>query len=163
VTQTVPPPSLPVTWRPQRSRIVAYGFATIVVAGAVVLAVILPPPFSIADRVAMVGLGCLIAAVLYLLGRCRVEADEEGITLVNVLRVHRYTWPEVLAVTLVEGEPWAKIDFADGSTIGAMGIQGSEKERARRQVAELKALIHAHGEAGEPGGFGGPGRSDEPD
>src|SRR5690606_37872707 len=121
----------------------------------VIVALILAPPFAIADRVAMVGLGCLIATVLPLLGRCRVEADEEGITLANVLRVHRYTGPDVRTVILVEGEPWARIDFADGSTIGAMGIQGSEKERARRQVAELTALIHAHGEAGEPDGSSG--------
>jgi len=120
------------------------------VAGAVIFAIALPEPFTVADRLALVGLGCLIAGVLHLLGRCRVEADEEGITLVNALRVHRYTWPEVLGVTLVPGEPWAKIDFADGATIGAMGIQGSEKDRAHRQVAELQALIHIRSEASEP-------------
>jgi hypothetical protein len=139
-----------VTWRPRKGRIVAYGFASVVVIGSVILAVALPEPFSLADKLAMVGLGCVIASVLHLLGRCRVEADERGITLVNALRRHQYTWPEVLAVTLLEGDPWAKIDFADGATIGAMGIQGSEKERARRQAAELAALIHARAETREP-------------
>ncbi|MCG5212390.1 PH domain-containing protein [Streptosporangium sp. KLBMP 9127] len=148
--QNATPPSLPVTWRPRRGRIVAYGFAAVLVVGSVILAIALPDPFTIADKLAMVALGCLIAGVLHLLGRCRVEADEQGLTLVNALRVHRYSWPEVLDVTLIEGEPWAKIDFADGATIGAMGIQGSEKERARRQAAELLALIHERAEAGEP-------------
>ncbi|GLW12152.1 hypothetical protein Misp01_72800 [Microtetraspora sp. NBRC 13810] len=148
--ETVPPPSLPVTWRPHRGRIVAYGFAAVLVAGSLVFAVVLPEPFSLADRVAMVGLGGLIAGVLHMLGRSRVEADEQGITLVNALRVHRYSWPEVLDVTLAEGEPFAKIDFADGATIGAMGIQGSEKARAHHQAAELAALIRERGEAGEP-------------
>ncbi|MDF5756837.1 PH domain-containing protein [Spongiactinospora sp. TRM90649] len=150
MSEIVTPPSLPVTWRPRRGRLVAYGFAAAAIIGSVVLAIALPAPFGLADKAFMVILGCVFAGVLHLLGRCRVEADDRGVTLVNALRTHSYTWPEVLDVTLVDGEPWAKIDFADGSTVGAMGIQGSEKERARRQVAELTALIHERGEAGEP-------------
>ncbi|MEV8638781.1 PH domain-containing protein [Streptosporangium sp. NPDC051023] len=147
--ENVSPPPLPVVWRPRKGRIVAYGFAGVIIVGAVILAILLPPPFTLADKIAMVVLGGMIAGVLHLLGRCRVEADERGITVVNPLRVHRYEWPEVLAVTLTESEPWAKIDFADGATIGAMGLQGSEKDRTVRQVHELAALIRERGEAPE--------------
>ncbi|GHH62444.1 hypothetical protein GCM10017673_01430 [Streptosporangium violaceochromogenes] len=127
----------------------AYGFAGLIMTGALLMAIFLPPPFTVADRIAMILLGGAIAGVLHLLGRCRVKADEGGITVVNPLRVHRYEWPEVLAVTLVDGEPWAKLDFADGMTVGAMGLQGSEKERTVRQVRELAALIRERGEAEE--------------
>ncbi|MEU0516237.1 PH domain-containing protein [Streptosporangium sp. NPDC006007] len=147
--ESVSPPPLPVVWRPRKGRVVAYGFAGLIMLGALLMALLLPPPFTPADRVAMLLLGGVIAGVLHLLGRCRVEADEQGITVVNPLRVHRYEWPEVLAVTLVESEPWAKIDFADGATVGAMGLQGSEKERTVRQVRELAALIRERGEAEE--------------
>ncbi|MFD0659995.1 PH domain-containing protein [Thermocatellispora tengchongensis] len=118
--------------------------------GSIVFAVVLPEPFTLADKIAMVGLGCLMAAVLHLLGRCRVVADDEGVTVVNPVRTHRYSWPEVLDVTLIEGEPWAKIDFSDGATVGAMGIMGSEKALARRQAAELDALIRLRAEARGP-------------
>ncbi|MFF5204631.1 PH domain-containing protein [Streptosporangium sp. NPDC000396] len=147
--ESVPAPKLPVVWRPKKGRIVPYGFAGVVVLGALLMAFLLPPPFGLADRVAMVALGGAIAGVLHLLGRCRVEADEQGITVVNPLRVHRYEWPEVLGVTLTPHEPWAKIDFTDGATIGAVGLQGSEKERTVRQVLELSALIRERGEAEE--------------
>ncbi|MBB2912836.1 hypothetical protein FHS43_004131 [Streptosporangium becharense] len=147
--ESVSPPPLPVVWRPRNGRAVAYGFAGVIVLGALLMAVFLPPPFKLSDRVAMVALGGLIAWVLHLLGRCRVEADERGVTVVNPLRVHRYEWPEVIDVTLVEGEPWAKIDFSDGATIGAVGLQGSEKGRTVRQVHELRALIRERGEADE--------------
>lgn len=136
-------------WRPKMGRIVAYGFAAVILLGALLMAVFLPPPFTLVDKVAMVVLGGLIAGALHLLGRCRVEADERGITVVNPLRVHRYEWPEVLGVTLTQSEPWAKIDFADGATVGAMGLQGSEKDRTVRQVRELAALIRERGEAEE--------------
>ena len=149
MSEPVSPPPLPVTWRPRRTRVVAYGFAALIVVGAVVMAVLIAPPFQIADRVAIVAFGCAVAYVLHLLGRVRVEADEEGITIVNAMRTHRYTWPEVIDVTLLVGDPWPRIDFSDGRTIGAMGIQGSEKPAARRAVAELSALIRERSEARE--------------
>ncbi|MBB5077059.1 PH domain-containing protein [Nonomuraea endophytica] len=147
--EPVSPPPLPVTFRPRRGRIVPYGFAVIILIGAVLMALFIAEPFQLADRIAIVLFGCAVAYILHLLGRVRVEADERGITLVNALRTHHYTWPEVLDVTLMVGDPWPKIDFSDGRTVGAMGIQGSEKARAKQATAELKALIRAKGEAGE--------------
>jgi hypothetical protein len=147
--ESVSPPALPVVWRPKKGRIVAYGFAGVIVLGALLLAILLPPPFTVPDKAAMFALSLVVAGILHLLGRCRVEADEQGITVVNPLRVHRYEWSEVIGVTLILNEPWAKIDFTDGSTIGAMGLQGSEKDRTVRQVRELAALIKERGEADE--------------
>ncbi|MFC4589811.1 PH domain-containing protein [Sphaerisporangium corydalis] len=141
------PPPLPVVWRPRRARILAYGFAAVMLVGSVVLALLLPPPFKLPDKIGLVVFGCVVAFILHLLGRLRVEADELGVTVVNAVRVHRYEWPEVLGVTLPEGEPWPKLDLADGSSVGAMGIQGTEKGRSRRAVTELRALIHQYGEA----------------
>ncbi|MFC6084969.1 PH domain-containing protein [Sphaerisporangium aureirubrum] len=142
-----PLPALPVVWRPRRARVLAYGFASIMVAGAIILAVLLPPPFGLPDKIGVALFGCLIAYILHLLGRLRVEADTKGVTVVNAIRTHRYEWPEVLDVTLPEGEPWPRIDLADGSSVGAMGIQGTEKSRSRQAVTELRTLIHHYGEA----------------
>ncbi|GAA3699812.1 PH domain-containing protein [Nonomuraea antimicrobica] len=149
MSEPVSPPPLPVTWRPRRGRFVAYGFATLIVVGSVMMAIFIAQPFKLPDRVALVAFGCAVAFVLHLLGRVRVEADERGVTIVNALRTHRYEWAEILEVTLVVGDPWPRIDFSDGRTIGAMGIQGSEKSRAHRATAELRALISERGEARE--------------
>ncbi|MEV0820361.1 PH domain-containing protein [Nonomuraea rubra] len=147
--EPVSPPPLPVTWRPRRGRVVAYGFAAVIVLGAVVMAVFIAEPFKLPDRVAIVAFGCGVAWLLHLLGRVRVEADEQGLTIVNAARTHRVTWPEVLEVTMVVGDPWPRLDLSDGRTVGAMGIQGSEKARARQATAELRALIRQRGEAQE--------------
>ncbi|MFC7643480.1 hypothetical protein ACFQX6_23720 [Streptosporangium lutulentum] len=56
----------------------AYGFAGAIVLGALLLAIFLPRPFTVADKFAMLVLGLLVAGILHLLGRCRVEADERG-------------------------------------------------------------------------------------
>lgn len=121
--------------------------AVFLLVGSVVFALVLPSQFKWPDRVAIVGFFALVAWVLHLLGRMRVSADEDGITVVNALRTHRYAWAEVLGVYLPDAEPWPRLDLADGSTVGAMGIQGSEKARAAEAVMELRALIEAKGEA----------------
>jgi hypothetical protein len=144
-------PSLPVTWLPRRSRAVAYTVAAVLVAGAVVFAVLLPAPrFQLPDRVGVVVFACGLAWLLHMIGRCRVVADERGVTLVNAFRVRRYEWAELIDVSMGVGDPWPHLDLADGSSVAVMGIQGSEKERAQRAIAELRALIRQYGEAPEP-------------
>ncbi|GAA1024153.1 membrane protein [Acrocarpospora pleiomorpha] len=144
-----PLPTLPLIWRPRRSRHVAYSLAALMVAGSLIMAVVLPEQFKAPDRIGMVAFFAAIAWVLHLIGRIRVVADEKGVTVVNVLRTHRYEWAEVLDVTLADADPWPRLDLADGTVIGAMGIQGSEKIRAARAVAELRILLKAKGEAPE--------------
>jgi hypothetical protein len=114
-----------------------------------VLAVVMPPPWALADRLGLVAIALMVAGVLHLLARSRVTVDDRGLTVVNGLRRHEYEWAEVLAVSMPEGAPWPTLDLADGSTLAAMGIQSSDGERARRAVAELAALIHERGEASE--------------
>ena len=124
--------------------------AVLVLITMTVLAVVIAPPFTLADRVGLVLIGLAIAALLYQLGRCRVSADDAGVTLVNPFRTRRLAWAEVLGVTMAEGEPWPTLDLADGSTVSAMGIQRSDGPRARQALAELRALVHERGEAADP-------------
>ncbi|WP_283133704.1 PH domain-containing protein [Rhizohabitans arisaemae] len=141
------PPELPVTWRPKRGRWVPHGSAIVSLVGFAALAVLMPASFKLPDRIMMFLFGALLAWILYLLGRCRVVADVSGVTVVNAMRTHRYSWAEIIQVNMVRGDPWPRLDLADGSTIGAMGIQGGEPARAWQAVEEFKALIHKFGEA----------------
>jgi hypothetical protein len=124
--------------------------AGVVMITMIALAIAVAPPFKIVDRVGLVLFGAAIAGLLYLLGRSRVTADAEGLTVVNPVRTRRLEWAEVLRVNMGEGEPWPTLDLADGSTVSAMGIQRSDGDRARRALAELRTLLHERGEAAEP-------------
>jgi hypothetical protein len=123
-----------------------FGLALLVVGIAVWLT--LPQ----AGRDAFTGLQRLTVIAMFLvgvvlghaLGRCRVDADESGLRVVNGYRSHALSWPQVVAVRLRPGNPWATFDLADGTSLAAMGIQGSDGRRARRQVRQLRSLIEAH-------------------
>ncbi len=121
----------------------------VVVLGMVALAVAMPPPWALGDRLGLVAMGVIVAGVLHMLARSRVVADDYGLTLVNGLRTHEYEWAEILGVSMDEGAPWPTFDLADGSTVVAMGIQASDGEHANRAVAELAAMVHERGEAFE--------------
>ncbi|MBA9006582.1 PH domain-containing protein [Thermomonospora cellulosilytica] len=131
-------------WRPRRTRIVAYTMAGVIVFGMIVLAVVVAPQFQLADRVLLVVFGLFLGWLLHMFARCRVEADEHGLTVVNAFRTRRLTWPEILRVTMGEGDPWPTLDLSDGTSLSAMGINGAEKTRAARHLAELRTLLARH-------------------
>jgi hypothetical protein len=152
-----PPPSgdpaLPVTWRPRRTRRVTLGAAAVVTACAVVVAAALPSgggaPWGLADRVGVVLVGLLVAAVLVVLARPRVTADAGGLTVVNLVRARRLAYAEVVRVQLRDGDPWVMLDLADGGTLAAMGIQASEGVRAGEAADELRAVVERASRVGD--------------
>jgi Bacterial PH domain len=126
---------------------VAYGTAAVVVAVSVVLAVALPGGsggFRLIDRVGLILFGLGVAALLHVLARPRVRANEDGVTVVNVFRRRQLEWAEILEVTLREGDPWVYLDLTDGSVLAAMGLQAADGERGRAMARELRALVRSH-------------------
>jgi hypothetical protein len=99
--------------------------------------------FTTFQRATLVFLGLLAFSCLYALIRSRVVAERDRLVVVNGYRRHEYAWAEVVAVHLPPGAPWVTLDLADGTTAAAMGIQGSDGDRARRAVRELRRLVAA--------------------
>ena len=138
-------PVLPRTWRPLGVRLAGlfFGVLLLVVCGFAWIG--LDPEvrdrFTSFQRGTLVVLGLMAGAVAYALMRSRVVAEDERLVVVNGYKRREFDWPEVLAVRLPPGAPWATLDLADGTTVPAMGIQGSDGQRARTAVRELRALI----------------------
>jgi len=143
-----PAPDLPVRLRPLGVRVMSVVLAVVLV--GTVVAVWYAMPIDVRDQFTNFQKGTVIAMMLvafvigHALSRCRVDADEDGLTVVNGYRTHQLDWNQVVAVTLRPGNPWALLDLSDGTTRSAMGIQGSDGNRARRQVQQLRALVEAH-------------------
>jgi hypothetical protein len=86
--------------------------------------------------------GLLAFALWFALVRSRVVAEESRLVVVNGYRRREFEWAEVVAVHLPPGAPWVTLDLADGTTVAAMGIQGSDGTRAKRAVRELRSLVN---------------------
>ena len=143
------PVPLPRTWRPLGVRLAGWVFGVSLL--IVVVVAWLAVPASVRDatsfpqRVTLLGFLGLGVVVMHALMRCRVTATEDGLVVVNGYRQRELAWPQVLAVSLPAGAPWATLDLADGTSVSAMGIQGSDGQRARDAVRELRSLLDAGG------------------
>ncbi len=138
-------PTLPHTWRPFGVRIAGalFGGMLFIVCAAAWFG--FDPEtrakFTGFQRGTLVFLGLLAFSAGFALVRSRVVAEPDRLVVVNGYRRHEYQWAEVLAVHLPPGAPWAILDLADGTTAAAMGIQGSDGDRAQTAVRQLRALI----------------------
>ncbi|MFJ8719061.1 PH domain-containing protein [Streptomyces violaceus] len=142
-------PTLPVTFRPGSTRAVLLTAAVailIVITGVAMLLKQLSP----AERLSFVLTALLLDAVLLLLARPKVVADESGVTVVNLTNKRRLEWAEILQVTLRPGDPWVFLNLSDGTSLPVLGIQpGIARQRAIADARALRALAEARSVADE--------------
>ncbi|KOV62798.1 PH domain-containing protein [Streptomyces sp. MMG1121] len=136
-------PVLPVTFRPGHTR------AILLTAGVVIFLTIsaiglLLEQLGPGERLSFVVTGALVFWVLTLLARVRVDADESGVTVVNIASKRRLDWAEIVQVNLRPGDPWVFLNLSDGTSLPALGIQpGIAKQRAIADARALRALAEA--------------------
>jgi len=136
-------PSLPVTFRPGRTRAVLLG------AGAAIFVVIttvalLLETLGPGERLSFVFVAALLFGVLVLLARPKVVADDSGVTVVNIAGSRHLEWAEIVQVNLRPGDPWVFLNLSDGTSLPALGIQpGIAKQRAIEDARTLRALAEA--------------------
>ncbi|MFF5188916.1 PH domain-containing protein [Streptomyces sp. NPDC000345] len=136
-------PTLPVTFRPGRTRAVLLtaGVAIfLVISGVAMMLEKLGP----GERLSFVVTGGLIFWVLAQLARVRVVAEDSGVTVVNIASRRRLDWAEIIQVNLRPGDPWVFLDLTDGTSLPALGIQpGIDKQQAITDARTLRALAEA--------------------
>lgn len=134
---------------PHRLRRVSAVGAVALVFLFTVLALALPAgsgrgQFHRADEIAVFVLGLVCAGLVLLIARPRVEADEDGVRVRNILRSHRLSWAVVAAVRFEPGEPWASLEVHDDDSVPVMAVQAADGPSAQEAVAELRRLLLAH-------------------
>lgn len=143
-----PVPALPHTWRPFGVRVAVWLLGGLLL--ALIIAVWIGLGAEVRGQFTLFQRGTLIFMALLLFGtynalvRSRITATEEDLTVVNGYRKRVYEWSQVIGVSLRRGAPWGSLDLSDGTTIALIGVQGSDGERARRAVRELRAVIAAN-------------------
>jgi hypothetical protein len=146
---TTSPP--PVSAVPRRLRIICAAAAAVVVAVMAVVGLLLKSTatgvvnFRTSDQVAMVGLGLVLGAGILLLGRSRVDADADGIRVLNILGRHELPWSAVRAVRFDRNSAWASLLLSNDDELAVLAVQASDRMRAVRAVEGMRALLaHAH-------------------
>jgi hypothetical protein len=99
--------------------------------------------FQAGDQLAMVGLGVLGGLGILLFTRPRVEADERGIRIRNIVGGYDLPWDVVRSVQFNRGAPWASLELRDDDLVPVMAVQSADKKYAVDAVRSLRALLAA--------------------
>ncbi|GAA3802307.1 PH domain-containing protein [Streptomyces chiangmaiensis] len=143
-------PTLPVTFRPGRTRAVLLSAGVAIFVVITVVAMLLEQ-LSPGERLSFILTAAVLFGVLLLLARPKVVADESGVTVVNIASRRHLHWAEIVQVNLRPGDPWVFLNLSDGTSLPALGIQpGIAKERAIEDARTLRALAEARS-AVDPG------------
>lgn len=139
--------ALPRTWRPFGPRMAAAVFSVVLVGAFAYLWLSFDAEtrasVNLLQRLTVGGLVLAGLALMFALARSRVTATVDRLVVVNGYRHHEYEWAEVIAIRMPPGAPWPTMDLADGTTVSVMGIHGSDGDRARGAVRELRAVLDA--------------------
>jgi hypothetical protein len=141
------PPTLPVTFRPSRTRAVLLTAGVAIFVTITVIALLLEE-LGPGERLSFIFTAALLAGVLFLLARVKVVADESGVTVQNIAGRRRLEWAEIIQVNLRPGDPWVFLNLSDGTSLPALGIQpGIAKQQAIADAKALRALAEARSTA----------------
>lgn len=144
----VPAPTLPHTWRPFGVRIAVGVLGGLLIAVCAAVWLSLKPEiraqFSVLEKGTLIFVALLLFTVYNALVRSKVIATAEGLTVVNGYRRRRYEWSQVIQVSLRRGAPWGTLDLSDGTSVSLIGVQGSDGDRARRAIREIRAAVEAN-------------------
>ncbi|HXV92100.1 MAG TPA: PH domain-containing protein [Pseudonocardia sp.] len=131
--------------RPRKVRWAAWVCAVVTVAFFVVIALLLRNSptgvfFRLADQVAMVVLGLLVAGGILLLARPRARADATGIEVRNILSSTFYPWEVVRAVSFPDGASWARLELPADEYVSVLAIQAVDGQHAVDAITRVRAL-----------------------
>jgi hypothetical protein len=141
------PPTLPVTFRPGRTRAVLLTAGVAIFVTITVIALLLEQ-LGPGERLSFIFTAALLAGVLFLLARVMVVADESGVTVQNIAGRRHLEWAEIIQVNLRPGDPWVFLNLSDGTSLPALGIQpGIAKQQAIADAKALRALAEARSTA----------------
>ncbi|RBY82842.1 PH domain-containing protein [Geodermatophilus sp. TF02-6] len=146
----MPTPAPPaVSAVPRRWRSLCAVLAVVVAAVLTYVGVSLPDNvtgvarYTVADQVAVVGLGLVLGGGLLALGRPRVDADATGIRVRNLLGQRELPWTAVRAVRFDKRFRWATVLTTDDDEFALLAVQGADGDRAVDAVEGLRALLAA--------------------
>jgi hypothetical protein len=134
-----------VVLRPRRARLVVYPAAAALFIVLVGVAFLMPSGgrhgWGTGSRLAVVVFAAACVWFLHRLASVRIETDDAGATVVNVLRRRRLEWTEIVGVRLSRDDAWLMLDVSDGTSLAAMGVQRSEGDLAERQAAAFARMV----------------------
>ena len=130
-------------FRPRFARVVTIALAVLVV-GSTAAIILAMSVLTTGDRLGFVLVGGLIVWFLWRQATVVARADDDGLTVRNLVFTRRLEWAEIVSVRFGSGRPWVQLDLSDGDTLAVMGIQRADGAFADAEARRLATLVAMH-------------------
>ena len=135
--------------RPRRLRITVIALAVLIMLAHIVWAVILVRgdtgvTFSVADQLAFVVIGIVLAGAVLTLLRVRVRAGAPGVEIRGPWRVRVWSWDHVVGLTFPRSSYWPRLELPAYEHIGIWAIQSVDGPDAAEAMRRLREVIREY-------------------
>ncbi|HVQ95480.1 MAG TPA: PH domain-containing protein [Mycobacteriales bacterium] len=111
--------------------------------------------FGAPDRIALFGIGLLLAAGVLQLRRPALVADQRGLRVRNLGGERAVPWELVRAISVPGRALWAQLELVDDETVPLLAVQVADGDRTVATVRALRDLLTRYGPAaGQPPAVG---------
>jgi peptidoglycan/LPS O-acetylase OafA/YrhL len=101
--------------------------------------------FGAADRIALFGIGLLLAVAVLQLRRPTLVADRRGLRVRNLGGARVVPWQLVRAVSVPGRALWAQLDLVEDETVPLLAVQVADGARTVATVRALRDLLARYG------------------
>lgn len=146
------PPSYSVG--PRLLMAVCWGCAVLVVIGLGLLIWAAPGSadgtYELLDIVGLLLVAAFLLALLWRFGQVRIFVSPQGVRVRNFFHTYRFTWPQILRVSMTTSDSWAVLELNDGSSCTVLALPASEGKTTTRCVVDLRVRLVLYGESKQP-------------
>ncbi|NNH71643.1 PH domain-containing protein [Nocardia uniformis] len=118
--------------RPRRSvvtaRLVAAALAVFFLVGGILLRTgSTGVTFRLADQIAMVGIGLLLAGGVLMLTRPRVRVGPRGVVVRNIFGDNEFQWKDIRGVSFQDRKAWARLELVHDEYVPMLAFRANDK------------------------------------
>lgn len=84
----------------------------------------------VADQIAMVMIGLVVASGVLLFTRPRLRAGASGVSVRNMFQEKRFSWNQVHGISFPHDAPWAHLELPDDEYLAVVAVQARDGARA---------------------------------
>ncbi|NLU65179.1 PH domain-containing protein [Rhodococcus sp. HNM0563] len=99
----------------------------------------------VADQIAMVLIGLVVAAGVLLFTRPRLRVGASGISIRNMFQEKHFGWSHVRGISFPHDAPWAHLELPDDEYLAVVAVQARDGAHAVDALERFRAIEARYG------------------
>lgn len=117
--------------RPRRSVLIARVIAAVLAVFFIVGGILMRTGstgvnFRVADQIAVIGVGLVLAGCVLLLTRPRVRVGPQGVVVRNIFGDNEFQWKDIRGVSFLDKKAWARLELVGDEYVPMLAFRAND-------------------------------------